>query len=700
MALNPNKAPSLGFGIGRFDGPPELTPSEDVATRTISKRLGLSGFSHSFSHTTTADTNLLILTIHTEGIIDYSVLDYDGTAGTLIGKFGDTGNSSDVQTLVYAWTGKASTTANFDFTYDSQNQYFTQIAQNWKDINPEISSGIQLIQATGSFSDVTLTQYSASNDQGTAPNKMVCWHCVYDPRNAPLYTTLQTGWTEIIEDTTGPDNIGHAFLMVENTTLPLEPAATDLRIDWDFSSQESAGIMAELVGPPSTTNLAVTGFVPVIEFGFKNISPANADISVTTTTPSVLVSLDAISPAAADLQIDEHIPSAVQMLLLNPANDDLNITTTAPDAVVAHLKVPASVDLQLDGTVPILPGIEVPAAADLDITGTAPSLDIGINPLQGDVDTTGSAPFYGFGYNPAADDISIEQDKVPTLSFDDNRVPPVGDLAIEQDKVPEITLPLLPPQADLSITTTAPAISYATSQNLNLDIGQADLTIQEDKVPDVDPTGNFPIVEGMATDFNSTNVFNHDFTYPSGVASGDLIIVAISLNSSGGTIGYPSGFVQLDNRAPNSTVRGCVAYKWAAGTETGVDVITSTLSTESSTVCARISGADTGINPQISSATTSNSAQSSNPPNLAASPATLKNYLWMAALTTDSFENVTGPSNMTGTFATENGIDSADATVAMDSHSLRALSFDPTAFTWNTSEACYSWTLCVHPDLT
>jgi hypothetical protein len=205
----------------------------------------------------------------------------------------------------------------------------------------------------------------------------------------------------------------------------------------------------------------------------------------------------------------------------------------------------------------------------------------------------------------------------------------------------------------------------------------------------------FPVIT-MAGDFEAGNVTNHDFTYPSGIEEDDLIIVVISVNASGGTLSYPTGFVELDNVSASSSVRVACAYKWADGTETGVDQIDGTIATESSSVCARITGADPLINPQISAAVTTLAGQSLDPPNLAASPAELKDYLWLALIGTDQFEAVTGPSNMTGVNLRVRD-DANGATVMMDSHSLNALSFNPNTFNWGTSEAAYCWTLCVHP---
>ena len=209
----------------------------------------------------------------------------------------------------------------------------------------------------------------------------------------------------------------------------------------------------------------------------------------------------------------------------------------------------------------------------------------------------------------------------------------------------------------------------------------------------------FPVVEGLSTDFESTNVTAHSFTYPSGVAEDDLIVLLLSLNSNGGTLTWPTGYTVLDDQNSGLSIRVGIAYRWADGTETGVDTVAGTLATESASICARISGVDRNINPQISTNVNvgSSGVLSINPPNLAASPATLKDYLWLAAFGSDSQEVVTGPSNMTGTFATVNGLDSADSTAAMDTHSVRALSFDPTAFTWLSLESAVCWTLCIHP---
>jgi hypothetical protein len=88
------------------------------------------------------------------------------------------------------------------------------------------------------------------------------------------------------------------------------------------------------------------------------------------------------------------------------------------------------------------------------------------------------------------------------------------------------------------------------------------------------PTNTFPVTESTATYASSTTATIHSVTMPTGIVTGNLLIMISRVGLSTSTITTPAGWTLLGSR--NSTGRTSIFYKISDGTEsTSVDVTVS-----------------------------------------------------------------------------------------------------------------------------
>lgn len=124
---------------------------------------------------------------------------------------------------------------------------------------------------------------------------------------------------------------------------------------------------------------------------------------------------------------------------------------------------------------------------------------------------------------------------------------------------------------------------------------------------------------------------------PSGAASGDIAIIAISLDYFGSeTITWPSGFTEVQNYAnlgvPDGNIFG-IAWKRLTGADSGTYAISWTSSADWLIECALFSGRD-ATNPPVSNIATNTSANTS-PVSVAATGVTAvagDDLLWIGAV--------------------------------------------------------------------
>lgn len=99
----------------------------------------------------------------------------------------------------------------------------------------------------------------------------------------------------------------------------------------------------------------------------------------------------------------------------------------------------------------------------------------------------------------------------------------------------------------------------------------------------------FPNVETTATSSTNTAGTDHVVTLPSGINSGDLIIICMSIGSTAATLNSHADYTEILDE--NNAVGLKVLYRWAAGGETNPTLVSSA-STRDATCTFRISGAE------------------------------------------------------------------------------------------------------------
>jgi len=108
----------------------------EVGTRTINNSSS-NTTQHLFSHTTTIDTDILIVWIHIEGNEAISgTPQFNSTNMTLIGDTGSTGSNADTRTLCYGIVGQSNVTANVDVNFTSNSNPSAVIAVNYSGVDP------------------------------------------------------------------------------------------------------------------------------------------------------------------------------------------------------------------------------------------------------------------------------------------------------------------------------------------------------------------------------------------------------------------------------------------------------------------------------------------------------------------------------------------------------------------------------------
>lgn len=177
--------------------------------------------------------------------------------------------------------------------------------------------------------------------------------------------------------------------------------------------------------------------------------------------------------------------------------------------------------------------------------------------------------------------------------------------------------------------------------------------------------------------YGGTTTTTHPVTNPSGIASGNVLVMCISTRVDA-TITLPTGWVIRFQIADGSGgTRSAVAYKIADGTEGATTTVTLSVSGELSACTYRITGHDPANPPQAASFTTTYAANK-NPPSLAPSWGA-GDTLWIAGIST---RGSTAPSvRPTGYGNSVNSSVGAGHEVWTDRRELNTATEDPSIYT-------------------
>ena len=210
------------------------------------------------------------------------------------------------------------------------------------------------------------------------------------------------------------------------------------------------------------------------------------------------------------------------------------------------------------------------------------------------------------------------------------------------------------------------------------------------------------IVTSAESEVN-TNETSHTVDMPSGVVSGDLLMVFFSCDGAE-SVGWPTGgdlwneISEASSTGGNSTL--AVAWRVSDGTE-GASITVTTGTIEKSThVVARINGNEdpTTQPPEVSTVEPIGTATTVDCPSLTPTGGA-KDYLWLACGAWDGTDNayISSPTNYALVQEIQNPSGGGRSHIAVAERDLNASVEDPGVFTFTIAEQRQAQTVVVHP---
>lgn len=217
----------------------------------------------------------------------------------------------------------------------------------------------------------------------------------------------------------------------------------------------------------------------------------------------------------------------------------------------------------------------------------------------------------------------------------------------------------------------------------------------------------FPAVQTADTKNGTvtSNSTSWTLTYPTNLASGDLILAFVATDGNTTTTpSWPAGWVSTATTDSNTATTLIVAKKLSAGTETGNFTLTLPASEQGGWRIFRITGwgADLGTtfdntstSKDVVIASTSGASTTPNPPSLDPDPWGTEDVLWVAAMAADTSRTIsTFPTNYTTTSSDVSG-GATGATLATSFRNVNAASEDPGTYTISASDDWVAATVAI-----
>lgn len=222
------------------------------------------------------------------------------------------------------------------------------------------------------------------------------------------------------------------------------------------------------------------------------------------------------------------------------------------------------------------------------------------------------------------------------------------------------------------------------------------------------PVANSPaplIVGTPATFFNNSAANTHNFNLPSGIVSGELLLLWCGAQANvGGEWSVPSGWTEIASSLNGGSFGDHVLLaRLADGTEGATVAVTKGGTTvRVAGVAVRISGALGVAGVIASTAADAGASTAPNPPSRAATaPADTENLLWLASMCAEHNNDPSDPSGYPTNYtkvASGVGTTATGATVAVAQRTLTPTSSeDPSAFTIPGSSRWTALTAYVRP---
>lgn len=211
----------------------------------------------------------------------------------------------------------------------------------------------------------------------------------------------------------------------------------------------------------------------------------------------------------------------------------------------------------------------------------------------------------------------------------------------------------------------------------------------------------FPQVQTTATTGDSAAATSHTVTLPSGITSGDLLLIFIGLQASS-TLGTVTGWTKFASAESVQPTIGWY-YRQADGSEGSTVAIGSGASTKAASVAYRITGAQDPAT-QAPQASTASTAASNAPDTNSITPTGgAKDYLWLSAINQiNGSITHTAPTNYTNTLtvAGTGGASTTRGTTSVSQRELNSTSEDPGAWSSGAATQWRGLTAVVHPTST
>jgi len=190
---------------------------------------------------------------------------------------------------------------------------------------------------------------------------------------------------------------------------------------------------------------------------------------------------------------------------------------------------------------------------------------------------------------------------------------------------------------------------------------------------------------------------------PSGIVSGDLILLVLRTNNA--SITTPGGWNALRNAFPAESGTDdalLVAYRISDGTEGGSVSVTLGANAKFASIAWRITGITSGTAPEIAVTVASSQGTSVDPPSLSPTGGS-KEYLWMwlggwtGEQTSPPASGPTNYSNWTGANSGTGGSTASNCRVAGGSRQLTGSSENPPAVTISVADWWTGMTVAIYP---
>lgn len=206
----------------------------------------------------------------------------------------------------------------------------------------------------------------------------------------------------------------------------------------------------------------------------------------------------------------------------------------------------------------------------------------------------------------------------------------------------------------------------------------------------------FPIIETTQISIVGSDTTSHGLSMPAGIQPGDIIIVFFTCDDSGVGISINSGassagwnIVQGDFSISNTA---CWLYRIAYPSSTAL-TLTTDVSTQSTSIAYRVSGASKSVVPHGDLAT-GNSANF-DPPSVTPAKGA-QDYLWLVYGGTDSTVVASvAPTDFTGLLTQAGGVDGASSSSAYRAYNIGTV-YNPGVFT-STIEQWVTFTVLIYP---